>query len=123
MSISMGVFVDTEISLEDLAKEVGELLGLKFVYQKDEYDEWYAVRTDEGLFDIVINDAENDRDLNFEDYKYEVRFWENRDKEPEERERLRTEVGRKIFEKLKSIGKYPLMYVYDAQQKLDEYRP
>lgn len=123
MSISMGVFVDTEISLEELAKEVGELLGLKFEYQKDEYEEWYAVRTDEGLFDVVVNDAENDRDLNFEDYKYEVRFWENRDNPPEHREKLRNEIGKGIFESLKSTGKYSLMYVYDGQQKLDEYHP
>lgn len=123
MSSSMGVFVDAEIPLAELAKEVGDIFGLKFEYQKDEYDEWYAVRTDEGLFDIMVNDAENDRDMNFEDYKYEVRFWVNRDKEPGERERLQQAVGRRMFEQLKAAKKYPLMYVFDAQRKLDEYRP
>lgn len=123
MSVSMDVFVDTKIPLEELAKEVGELLGLKFEYQRDEYEEWYAVRNEEGLFTIGTHDFEGEEDWNLNKYKYDITFWENRDKEPKERERLRNEVGRRIFEKLKATSKYPLLYVYDAQQKLDEYRP
>ena len=123
MSENMGIFIRTEKPLHELSKEVGELLGLKFEYQKDEYDEWYAVRTDDGLYDIGVHELDNDRDMNFEDYPYEVRFWINRDKEPEEREKLQREVGRRIYEALKSTKKYPLMYVFDAQRKLDEYSP
>lgn len=122
MSESVEVYIQTENSLHNLAQEVGQLLGLKFEYQKDNYDEWYAVRTDEDLFDIMVCDAENDRDTNFEDYEYQVRFWVNRDKEPAEREKLQRQVGQQIFEKLKSTRKYPLMHAFDAQRKLDEFR-
>ena len=123
MSSSVGVFIGTVMPLAELAKEAGELLGLKFEYQKDEYDEWYAVRTEEGLIDIGAHELDNDRDMNFEDYKYEIRFWVNRDKEPEEREMLQQDVGSRIFKKLKATRQYPLMYVYDNQQKLDGYSP
>ena len=88
MADSMNVLIDTDLSLEQLAREVGDVLGLKFEYHKDEYDEWYAARTDEGLYDLGVNDAENDGDMNFEDYKYDLRFWENTDNSAEERERL-----------------------------------
>lgn len=123
MADSMNVFVDAHVPLEQLAQEVGDLLGLKFEYQKDEYEEWFAVRNDEGLFTVGTHEFDNDRDMNFEDYRYDIAFWENRDKSPEERERLQREVGRRIFERLKATGKYPLMYVFDVQRKLNEYRP
>ncbi len=123
MADNVGVFIQTDKSLEKLAEEVGCLLELKFEHQKDDYDEWYAVRTGEGLYDIGVHGLDNDRDMNFEDYQYEVRFWENTDNSPEERERLQKVVGRKIFERLKSTKKYPLMLVFDVQHKLDEYHP
>lgn len=123
MADSINVFVDAAIPLDQMAEEVGELNGLTFEHQKDQYEEWYAARTDDGLFTIGTHDFEGDSNMNLGDYKYEITFWENRDKPLEEREKLQRETGKRIFEQLKSTGKYPLMYVFDVQKKLDEYRP
>lgn len=123
MADSINVFVDAEIPLDQMAEEVGELSGLRFEHQKDEYEEWYAARTDDGLFTIGTHDFDGDDSMKLKDYKYEIAFWENRDKSPEEREKLQHEIGKRLFEKLKSTGKYPLVYVFDVQRKLDEYHP
>lgn len=123
MADSVNIFVEAQIPLHQMAEEIGDLTGLKFEHQKDDYEEWYAARTDEGLFTIGTHDFEGHEGMNLSNFKYEVAFWENRDKSADERQKLQQQVGRRIFEQLKSTGKYPLMYVFDVQKKLDEYRP
>jgi hypothetical protein len=123
MSSTIGVFVSTNIKLEEFAEDLATILKLSFEFQKDEYEEWFAFRDKRGLFTVGTHDYDNDRDMFFENYKYEIAFWENTDNSPEERERLQNEVGRMLFEKLKETKKYPIILVFDVQKKLDEFNP
>jgi hypothetical protein len=123
MADSVNIFIDTDLSLEQIATELGILLQLTFESQQDEYEKWYAVRNEEGLFTIGTHDFEGDDNMPFKNYKYEMAFWVNRDKPSNEREDIQQEVGEKVFEKLKVARKYALLYVFDVQKKIAEYKP
>jgi hypothetical protein len=118
----MNLFVAAETNFDEFVQEINNILGLKLQKQKDEYDEWYAARTEEGLFEAWVHNFENDRDLRFEEYKYEITYWVNKSLAPEMIEEKQNEVGRRLFDKLKATKRYPLMLVYDVQSKLDEYK-
>jgi hypothetical protein len=123
MSSCIGVFIDTNITLEHLVEELAVNLNLAFEFQKDECEEWFSFNDKRGLFIVGTHDYENDRSIFFENYKYEISFWATRDNSPEKRELLQIDVGRMLFEKIKKAKTYPIMLIFDMQEKLDEYNP
>jgi hypothetical protein len=126
MANYMNVFVRAEVPLDEFVRELENLLGLQFERFDTDSGVIYEARTPEGFYQVYDDhwlDNDPDLGLNFEDYNYEISFLVSSKFEPEERDRVREDVGRRIFERLKATGKYPLMYTYDVYQKLDEYTP
>ena len=126
MANYMNVFVRAEVPLDEFVRELEDLLGLQFKRFDTDSGVIYEARTPEGFYQVYDDhwlDNDPDLGLNFEDYNYEISFLVSSKFEPEEGNRVREEVGRRIFERLKATGKYPLMYTYDVCQKLDEYTP
>jgi hypothetical protein len=108
MSSSIQVFIDTSISLNQLVEELSVILNLEFEFQKDEFEEWFFFRDKRGLFTFGTHDYENDRNMFFENYKYEISFWENPDNSAVETELSQSEAGRMLFDKIKETQKYPI---------------
>lgn len=126
MANYMNVFVRAEVPLDEFVRELEDLLGLQFKRFDTESGVIYEARTPEGFYQVYDDhwlDNDPDLGLNFEDYNYEISFLVSSKFEPEEGDRVREDVGRRIFERLKATGKYPLMYTYDVCRKLDEYTP
>jgi len=126
MANYMNVFVRAEVPLDEFVRQLENLLGLQFERFDTESGVIYEARTPEGFYQVYDDhwlDNDPDLGLNFEDYNYEISFLVSSKFEPEEGDRVREDVGRRIFERLKATGKYPLMYTYDVYQKLDEYTP
>ena len=122
----MNVFVRAEVPLDEFVRQLENLLGLQFERFDTESGVIYEARTPEGFYQVYDDhwlDNDPDLGLNFEDYNYEISFLVSSKFEPEEGDRVREDVGRRIFERLKATGKYPLMYTYDVCRKLDEYTP
>jgi hypothetical protein len=130
MSVAVEIFVGFKSPLfEDFSKEMEVSLGITFRFVPDangddvfdyylfadEYRRITLSTTGEGF--------ENDKNMNFGDYQYYVSVQAIGWKYPEDRDRILNESSRSIFEKLKAIGRYPLMMTYDVQRKLDEFYP
>lgn len=131
MATYMNVFVRAEVPLDEFVRELENLLGLQFERFDTDSGVIYEARTPEGFYQVYDDHwLENDPDLglNFEDYNYEISFlpsneFASRASSVEEWDRIFVDFGRRIFERLKATGKYPLMYTYDVCRKLDEYTP
>lgn len=126
MGNTVKVFVRAEVPLDEFVCELEDLLGLQFERFDTDSGVIYEARTPDGLYQVYDDhwlDNDPDLGLNFEDYNYEISFLVSSKFEPEEGDRVREDVGRRIFERLKATGKYPLMYTYDVCRKLDEYTP
>jgi hypothetical protein len=123
MAESMNVFVSSDLPLAAFVKEMAPLLELCFEPAGDQQETWYEARSAQGKLTIGAHELENDRELKFEDFNYDIAFWVNRNLSESSVEQVRQSEGRKIFGAIKQTNKYALMLVDDLQRKLDEYRP
>lgn len=123
MARRLHIFVDSELNLEDFAKRVSELSGLELQLVADQYERWYEAQTPQFLLDLGDHSFDNDKDMNFENYRYDIRIKPlNITKEEDWQKSLETIVC-PIYEKLKATDQYSLMLVDDLQAKLDEFKP
>ena len=124
MSWSLGILVDVDESLEEFAKHVEDELAIRLERKSDAHSVWYDYDDPRIYLVVYEHELENDRDLRFEDYRYEIALWPERGENPERvQEQWRTELGPAMFEKLKATGRYDLMLVEEVQRKLAEYHP
>jgi hypothetical protein len=121
MASSMSIFVASDMRLEDFVREVESLLKLQFQRQQDQYETWYETVGPRGRTTVGTHDFEIDRNMNFEDFNYEIAFWVNRQLDEDSIEQVRQETGRQIFDAFRRTDKYQVMLVDDVQVKLDEY--
>jgi hypothetical protein len=119
------VFVRAEADLADFAKELEQLLGIDLRRESDDYGTWYEFINPRAAVTLGEHEFINDRDLKFEDYRYDIQVRALRIKtdDPNEPLRRRDEFARSVFEKLKATRKYPLMLVDNLQTKLEEFHP
>jgi len=118
MSINVGYFFNSDKPFGDLTKEINGWLGCSLApYEADEKDLFCIFLGMELSFGI--HDFENDLDLNFEDYKYEIDV-----RTPAGNAFLRdiqisavAFIAKVLYEKMKITG----MMVYDLQQLLARY--
>jgi hypothetical protein len=123
MSESRDIFVDSEAGMANLAKEIESLLNIQFQLISDRYETWYEYRNPRISLTLGEHDFENDRDINFEEYRYYLSVIAlNLDTEAE-RKKWRDEFASFVFQKLKATQKYRLMLVEDLQVKLEEFCP
>jgi hypothetical protein len=122
MSTCIGVFVKTTEELEPFANAVGLLLGITFESGLNGYDEpCYVSRDGRRTVRIDRHQLEDDRDMSFERYQYEIEVQAYR--VADDYESVQEQYARSIYEKLRETKKYPLMLVFDVQRKLAEYDP
>jgi hypothetical protein len=124
MSTATDIFVDSHESLEDFVGELESLLNIKAKRFSRGEDIWYELKGERTLLIVVEHDLVNDSGMNFEDYRYEVEVSAiNIIKDPDERLKWQNEAARMVFNKLKEMGKYPILLVDNLQVKLDAFHP
>lgn len=124
MSVSVDVFVSAQKPIEDFVRELESLLGIKFQFIRISEDvSFYEYRNSHVAVTVLKHDLENDRELRFEDYPYQISVRALNIDTEEERKQRREDFARLVFEKLKRTNKYNLMLVENLQLKLDEFRP
>jgi hypothetical protein len=123
MSESRDIFIDSQTGMANLAKEIESLLDIQFQLISDRYETWYEYRNPRISLTLGEHDFENDRDMNFEQYRYHLSVRAlNLDTEAV-RKKWRDEFASFVFQKLKATQKYRLMLVEDLQVKLEEFCP
>lgn len=123
MSESRDIFIDSQTGMANLAKEIESLLDIQFQLISDRYETWYEYRNPRISLTLGEHDFENDRDMNFEQYRYHLSVRAlNLDTEAV-RKKWRDDLASFVFQKLKATQKYRLMLVEDLQLKLEEFCP
>lgn len=123
MSESRDIFVDSQAGMANLAKEIESLLDIQFQLISDRYETWYEYSNPRISLTLGEHDFENDREMNFEEYRYHLSVRAlNLDTEAE-RKKWCDDFARFVFQKLKATQKYRLTLVEDLQVKLEEFCP
>jgi hypothetical protein len=124
MSWSAEIFLNAAPSLEALSGDIGRLLSIYLRRIADGTETKYEYRGAD--FELSIygdHGMENDRDMNFEDYAYQISF---RRLNPPNREQAQANTLKfawSAFAKLKETGRYALMLVENGQRKLASFDP
>jgi hypothetical protein len=124
MSYTVSIFAGGGSSLERLAGDLSRLLSIELKRVADLDGTRYTYFASD--FDIsVLGEHEfvNDRDMNFEDYAYEINFRRRGSMTPEAAQTETLRFARSAFSKLKESRKYRLMLVEDTQKKLASFDP
>jgi hypothetical protein len=123
MSQSLDIFVNSDELLVTLVQELESLLGIQFQLRSRQDESWYEAATPNLVLTLGEHEFENDRELNFEDYRYAISLRPIRYKTEVQWHQIRNEAAQRIFQALKAMNKYHLMLVDDVQVKLAEFHP
>ncbi|MEP7289780.1 MAG: hypothetical protein ABI947_28865 [Chloroflexota bacterium] len=122
MPQNLNIFVRTNHSKEDFAREIEMLLEVHLTVLNEEYIFYSYTDPKNRWFQIGIHDLINDSDgLNFEFYDYQIEIGAFGIRDWEKHRDNVNEYARLIFDKLKSTGSYDLLLVQDVSFKLDEF--
>jgi hypothetical protein len=129
MTWSINLFIDTPVSIDDLSKELDLLLGISLSKDRSDINstlpgDMYTY-SQHYCFLTLVNEhgLENDRDMNFEDFAYELDVSVLTGQHPELSRQKCLEFASAAFNKLKETRKYKLMLTMDVQSRIDYFDP
>ena len=123
MSRTLDIFVDFPHKIEYLIKELELILALKFELVSDGIDNWYEFSNSTITLTIGKHDFENDRDIKFEEYPYNLSIRALNISTEFDRQNWCNDFASYVFQKLKATERYRLMLVDDLQVQLEEFVP
>jgi hypothetical protein len=123
MSRTLDIFVDFPQKIEYLIKELELILALKFELFSDGTVNWYEFRNSTITLTIGKHDFENDHDIKFEEYPYNLSIRALNISTEFDRQNWCNDFASYVFQKLKSTERYRLMLVDDLQVQLEEFVP
>lgn len=125
MSWNVSVFISANCSLEAVADDVGAFLDTKMnrVADPDEGVRFQCVTPESEILLYADHGMANDRDMDFESYKYQLAFWRLNSDDREQAQKNTLDLGWKIFDALRASEKYRLMLVENAENKLASFAP
>ncbi|MEG4818292.1 hypothetical protein [Microcoleus sp. K5-D4] len=123
MSRTLDIFLDFPQEIEQLVKELEFILAIKFELFSDGTDNWYEFRNSTISLTLGKHDFENDRDIKFEEYPYNLSIRALKISNELDRKKWRYEFASYVLHKLKTTERYRLMLVDDLQVKLEEFAP
>ena len=123
MSRTLDIFVDFPHKIEYLIKELELILALKFELVSDGIDNWYEFSNSTITLTIGKHDFENDHDIKFEEYPYNLSIRALNISTEFDRQKWCDDFASYVFQKLKSTERYRLMLVDDLQVQLEEFVP
>ncbi len=123
MAQTVDIFVGSDAQLESFVRELESLLGVRMSRVHDDDEPFFESRDPHVIMTVGTHDLENDRDMNFEDFRYHIAVRAANLGSEEERRRWREEFARLVFEKLKVAEAHRLMLVTDLQRKVETFSP
>jgi hypothetical protein len=123
MSRTLDIFVDFPQKIEYLIKELELILDMKFEIFSDGTENWYEFRNSTITLTIGKHDFENDHDIKFEEYPYNLSIRALNISTEFDRQNWCDDFASYVFQKLKATERYRLMLVDDLQVKLEEFAP
>ena len=123
MSRTLDIFLEFPQEIEQLVKELELILAIKFELVSDGIDHWYEFRDSTITLTVGKHDFENDKDLNFEEYPYNLSIRALNISNELDRKKWRDEFASYVLHQLKTTERYRLMLVDDLQVKLEEFAP
>ena len=123
MSRTLDIFLDFPQEIEQLVKELEFILAIKFELFSDGTDNWYEFRNSIISLTLGKHDFENDRDIKFEEYPYNLSIRALNISNELERQKWGDDFASYVFQKLKATERYRLMLVDDLQVQLEEFAP
>jgi hypothetical protein len=121
LSRVVSIFVDYDEAIERLVSLIEPLLSTQFKHFPAGGADFYEARTADSVVSINTHIYDNDRDLKFEDYRYEIQFRPIRDRFYAVRERKTFVQAKAAFAELKGAANRNMILVDDLQHKLDKY--
>lgn len=123
MSWNVSIYLDPAHSIEVLAEEIGNLLGVT-LQEIDEDGKKYQYSTNDFVLYLDADHGlENDRDMNFSDYRYQISLWSLNTLDPQKSRANALKFAHFVFDQLRKTGRYRLMLVENDQRKLDAFAP
>jgi hypothetical protein len=124
MSFGIQVFVSGRASLNQLAADIGDIIGTKLNKVSDATGIRYTVSGGNYFLDLFGDHGfENDREMDFESYKYTIHISGARNRKPDEMRLRIKKLAQMIFERLRKLEQYRLMLVEDGQLKIGTFVP
>ncbi len=123
MSQEISIFVDYPETMDQLASQVERVVPVRFKEFTPDQARFFEARNDYFIVTIGKNILENDRDLNFEDYTYEIEIRAIRNRSYESNEQRTWAEIPLIFSKLQPVLNCRMMLVDNIQKKLADYQP
>lgn len=124
MSWSVDLFVDAQDPMPQFVRDVESACDVKFTQCCSDAGERYEYRDSLGVVCLWgDHEIENDRGINFEDYRYEMNVRPYRTTDWERDQRAGCELAARLFERLKATGRYRLMLVEELQKRLQVFDP
>ena len=123
MSQSMDIFVVTNESLTAFISALESLLNVKFQVRSRQDETWYEHVAPQLILVASEHSFENDRDLNFEEYRYDISLRPINYKSEADWKQIRSAAADQLFQRLKATDRYGLMLVDDVQRKMAEFHP
>jgi hypothetical protein len=122
MCYNVSLFVDTASSLEEFADEVRSLLDIALQrVDRDGAVSYEYSRPDFTLDLFADHGMVNDRDMKFEDYRYQLSFSVTTRLIVRKLRTKTLRFARLAFERLKNTRRYSMMLVENTQRKLDSF--
>jgi hypothetical protein len=123
MAKSIDIFVDSQGSLEDFVSELESLLGITFRRVHNDGEIWYEFKDKYIVLTVGTHEYENSRNLNFENYPYDIEVRALNIQTEEERKKQRDDFASSVFKQLKETNNYRLMMIENLGVKLEEFDP
>jgi hypothetical protein len=120
MAKSIDIFVDSRAPLEDFVSELESLLGITFQRVSDNGEIWCEFKDKHIALTVGTHQYENSRNMNFQDYHYDIEVRALNIQTEEERKKWRDDFARSVFKKLKETNNYRLMMIENLGVKLEE---
>jgi len=121
VSWSLNLFVDTQFGLEELAEELGRLLGRKSELTFNSDESLYELCDQSWCLSAGRHDLVNDRDMKFETFPYQISIWSTSYPDWKVSQATCHELANSLFDKFKTAG-YRLLLTENLQHKLRCYR-
>jgi hypothetical protein len=119
LSRIISIFIEHPQPVAKLATLLEPILAVRFKHFTNDNPGFFEARTNDSIIVLSTHDYDNDRDLNFEDYSYELQFRPIRDELFKQRELAALSRAKNAFADIRQILNPNMILVDDLQRKLD----
>ena len=123
MSRSIKIFIDSSLPLERLAEDLKLVLHLDFQQRQDRDETYFEAVGAPAYMTFGTHDFENDGDLHFQNYRFDLSIEAPYPPEGEESPTSEEVLSRRIYDVLRASGRYRIMLVDNLQSKIEQFSP